>query len=95
MDNDPIVERELLPERAAIFHKLVVGLLALIAITFALMVWVVGSPDAYHTHVASQGPSSTWPDGSPKTSNDWWANASLAQQPAPASSESSAAKPGG
>ena len=93
MDNDAIVERDLLPERVAIFRKLVIGLFALIAVTFALVVWVVGSPDAYHEHVASKPPSSTWPDGSAKTNNDWWANASLAQQPAPAAP--SGGKPGG
>jgi len=95
MDNDPIVERELLPERAAMFRKLVIGLLSLIAVTFALVVWVVGSPDAYHEHAAAQPPSSTWPDGSPKTSNDWWGSASLAQQPAGQSEPQSTAAPGG
>ena len=99
MENDQIVERELLPERHAGFRRLVVGLLALIAATFALMVWVVGSPDAYQEHLASQPPKSTWPDGSAKTANDWWAkaNPSLAQRPSqPSSSPAGApAQPGG
>ena len=92
MDSEQFVERELLPERRSGFHRLVVGLLLLIAATFALVVWVVGSPDAYHEHLAAHPPGGTWPDGSAKTANDWWANSSVAQKPSPGGGS---AQPGG
>lgn len=77
-----LILQELFPERISLFHKLTWSLLSLIAVTFVLMLWVLGSPDPYHEHMAQQPPSETWPDGSPKTANDWWANPTLAQQPA-------------
>ncbi len=98
MDNDQIVERELLPERHTVFRRLVGSLLALIAVFFALMVWVVGQPNSHDENVASQPPKSTWPDGSAKTANDSWAkaNPSLAQQPGqPSSPAGTRVQPGG
>ncbi|HEX9465051.1 MAG TPA: hypothetical protein VGB82_20820 [Alphaproteobacteria bacterium] len=87
---------ELFPERVSLFRKLTWSLLSLIAFTFILMLWVLGSPDPYHEHLAEQPPSATWPDGSPKTANDWWANPALAQQPAPQpAAQQPPAPPGG
>lgn len=72
-------------ESAKIFKWLVRSLFALIAATFLLMLWVLGSPDAYHEHGETSGPSAKWPDGSAKTAQDSsWAKAGsqLAQPPA-------------
>jgi len=77
-------------ERVRIFKWLVGSLFTLIAATFVLMLWVLGSPDSYQEHAAVEGPSSTWPDGSAKTGQDWWAKAGgkppaqVAQPPASA-----------
>src|SRR5579863_8439866 len=77
-------------ERVKIFRWLVGSLFALIAATFVLMLWVIGSPDSYHQHVAEFGPAAKWPDGSAKTAQDWWAKpggkppAQVAQPPAAA-----------
>lgn len=62
-------------EKITIFRRLIVTLFALIAATFILMLWVLGSPDSYQENAATLGPAAAWPDGSAKTSNDWWANA--------------------
>jgi hypothetical protein len=62
-------------ERIKIFRWLVGSLLTLIAATFVLMLWVLDYGDSYQEHMATQGPSSTWPDGSAKTGQDWWAKA--------------------
>ena len=72
--------RELVSERHLIFKRLIVSLLALIAATFALMLWVLGSPDSHHQQEVAQASAEVWPDGSPKTAKDWWA--SNAPQPA-------------
>ena len=63
----------------------------LIAATFVLMMWVIGSPDSYRQHI-EQFASTTgkWPDGSDKTAQDWWAKpgskppTQVAQPPTPA-----------
>jgi hypothetical protein len=84
--------REAMTERVTILHRLVAMLAALIAATAILMLWVLGSPDSHQENGAVA--SVTWPDGSPKTSHDWWANAGghppgqVAQPPAPASAPS-------
>jgi len=73
-------------ERIKIFKWLVGSLLTLIAATFVLMLWVLDYGDSYQEHMATQGPASTWPDGSARTAHDWWAKAGgqVAQPPAPA-----------
>lgn len=71
---DPQLKESTL-EKATIFRRMVVTLLALIAGTFALMLWVLSYPNTYEEHQAVIGPSATWPDGSAKTGQDWWANA--------------------
>lgn len=82
-------------EKITIFRRLVVTLFALIAATFILMLWVLGSPDSHQENAAAPGVFATWPDGSPKTSHDWWANAAahppsqVAQPPAPAQAPAS------
>jgi hypothetical protein len=67
--------QEWMSEKVTIFRRLVGTLLGLIAAMFILMMWVLGSPDSYQEHQAAAGPSATWPDGSAKTGQDWWANA--------------------
>ena len=65
-------ERELradMAEKRVIFRRLVVSLLALIAATFALVVWVVGQPTS-HDEQLSQQPAALWPDGSPHTTDN-------------------------
>ena len=71
---DPALKDSML-EKATILRRLVGTLAVLIAGTFLLMLWVLGSPDSHQEHVAATGPSSTWPDGSAKTPQDWWAKA--------------------
>ncbi len=76
-------------EKVTFFKRLVLSLLALIAVTFALMLWVLSYGDSYQEHAAAQGPSATWPDGSAKTARDWWSQpggkpSQVAQPPAPA-----------
>lgn len=71
---DPQLKQSTL-EKAAIFRRMVITLFALIAGTFALMLWVLSYGDSYQEHQAAAGPSSTWPDGSAKTGQDWWATA--------------------
>ena len=81
--------KEVTVERVKIFRWLVGSLFTLIAATFILMLWVIGSPDAYHEHAEVYGPSAKWPDGSAKTGQEWWAKAGgkppaqVAQPPAP------------
>ena len=75
------LSQEFFPERTMIFRRLTWSLLALIAATFVLMLWVLSSPDSYQEHVAEQPPVAAWPDGSAKTAAD---ARLLAQQPTPA-----------
>lgn len=83
-------------ERELIFRRLAWSLLALIAVTFVLMVWVLARPNPYDEHESTHAATAAWPDGSPKTPNDWWASAAsnqIAQPPkesAPASGSQSA-----
>jgi hypothetical protein len=62
------------------------GMLAL----FVFVVFILSRPDAYHEHQAAAAPAAaaSWPDGSPRTANDWWAKPgapNAPQQPNPAS----------
>lgn len=70
--------REAAAERITLFHRLIVTLFALIAMNILLMLWVLGAPDSHQENAAAAGPAATWPDGSAKTSHDWWANAATA-----------------
>ena len=60
-------------EKVRIFRWLVGSLFGLIAATFILMMWVIGSPDSHQQHLEEFGPAAQWPDGSAKTAQDWWA----------------------
>ncbi len=84
-DTKPELKQSTL-EKVRIFKWLVGSLLTLIAATFVLMLWVLSYGDSYQEHVAVQGPSSTWPDGSAKTARDSsWdkVGSQVAQPPAP------------
>ena len=81
-------------EKATLLKRLVAALFVLIAATFVLMMWVLGSPDSYQENAAAAGPAATWPDGSAKTPHDWWAKANgkpggqVAQPPATSAAQS-------
>jgi hypothetical protein len=58
----------------------------LIAAVAVFMTWVLAQPSAYEEHRMEPSTAATWPDGSPRTANDWWAQPSVAtspEQPAP------------
>jgi hypothetical protein len=70
---------ELLAARAQLPKRVALGCAALIAVMFALVVWVVSRPDAYQEHLAQPAAAAAeWPDGSPRTANDWWASPHVA-----------------
>lgn len=89
-DTDPRLH-DATVEKIVIFRRLIVTLFVLIAGMFLLMLWVLGSPDSHRENAAALSSAATWPDGSAKTSHDWWANAAVhiptqvAQPPAPGS----------
>jgi hypothetical protein len=62
-------------ERKQLFKRLVWGLSALMLALFVFVTYMITRPDAYEYHLEHAGPSAatTWPDGSARTSNDWWA----------------------
>ena len=67
-------------ENKPLFKRVVWGLSLFI---FALSVFVtaiITRPDAYEDHRerAVQSATTAWPDGSPRTTNDWWAQSSNA-----------------
>lgn len=76
---DEPLPQDWMREKSTIFRRMVGTLLVLIAATFVLMMWVLGSPDSYQEHQAAAGPAATWPDGSAKTGQDWWAKAAGGQ----------------
>jgi hypothetical protein len=59
-------------DSAALFKRLAWGLSALILALFVFVTFVISRPDAYEEHLAQPLPGVTWPDGSPRTANDWW-----------------------
>jgi hypothetical protein len=78
---------QLLAARAQLPKRVALGCAALIAVMLVLMIWVVSRPDAYQEHVAQPvTASAAWPDGSPRTANDWWASPQVAAPGAPQAS---------
>lgn len=65
-------------ENRPLFKRVVWGLSAFILALFVLVTVIVTRPDAYEDHLEHgvQSATTTWPDGSPRTANDWWAHPS-------------------
>jgi hypothetical protein len=57
----------MLEDRRQLFKRLVWGMLTLMAVFAASMVWVLSEPDTYQEHLAAQPPAATTPDGSVET----------------------------
>ena len=75
---------------ARLLKRLAWGLGTLIVALFVFVTVVVSRP-AYDEHAALPSPGTTWPDGSVRTANDWWAHSSPvshAQSPAQPSPKS-------
>lgn len=85
MDNDNLAEVEIsqmVTERRRLFRILVYGSFAMMGMLFLAGVYWMSGPDAYHEGLQEQqAEAPRWPDGSPRTPDDWWADPSLAHAP--------------
>jgi hypothetical protein len=94
MSDEPTLGHDVLATRQLGLRRLVWALLGLIAATFIFMGWVLGQLNSHDENQAARGPSAVWPDGSAKTSNDWWAKAG-GQPPAQVAQPPAGANPPG
>ncbi len=62
-------------EDKPLFKKVVWGLSLFILALSVFVTAIVTRPDAYEDHLEHgvQSAATAWPDGSPRTANDWWA----------------------
>lgn len=82
MDDDVFDEAEWIEERRRLFRHMVWGCFAMIALLFVAAVYFMGQPDAYHENLGQQqAHAPRWPDGSPRTGDDWWADPSAGGAP--------------
>jgi hypothetical protein len=65
-------------EGEQLFKRLAWGLSVLILALFAFVTVVITRPDAYEDHL--EHAATTWPDGSARTTNDWWAKPGASDQ---------------
>ena len=71
--------RQLVVERRRQFRHVFWLLGAIILFLFIFVPYWTSQPDSYDEQRAEPvKPIATWPDGSPKTANDWWANPATA-----------------
>jgi hypothetical protein len=61
-------------ESATLFKRLVWGLAIALASVSLLATFMITRPSDYVEHAKAEQHAavSTWPDGSPRTSHDWW-----------------------
>ena len=74
--------KEVLGERKRQFRHLLWVLASVIVFLFVFVPYWSSQPDSYDAHreQAQAKPAATWPDGSPKTDHDWWADPKTAAQ---------------
>lgn len=72
--HDHIFDEADLTERHRLFRRMAWACLATMALLFVAGVYWMSGPDAYHEGLSQQAQAPHWPDGSMRTSNDWWAD---------------------
>jgi hypothetical protein len=80
-------------DNGRLFKRVVWALTALIVALFVFVTFFITRPDTYEDHLEQPVTlsKSAWPDGSPRTANDWWAEPNATPQ---SNSPSTAKAPG-